>query len=95
MCGTNTVAWAVGAAAASSTLPTWPAYVFGAMTLAALNSAPVLHPYCRFARFLASGGVFEVLRRDSLERVRSGRATTMPERASVALNSRLGAPTPP
>src|SRR5580700_1682903 len=36
MSGTNAVAWAVGATAASSSLPVWPAYIFGAMTLVGL-----------------------------------------------------------
>jgi len=36
MSGTNAVAWAVGATAANSSLPAWPAYVFGVMTLVAL-----------------------------------------------------------
>lgn len=34
--GTNAVAWAVGSTAANSTLPLWPAFIFGAMTLLAL-----------------------------------------------------------
>jgi hypothetical protein len=34
--GTNAVAWAVGTSATNSSLPSWPAYVFGVMTLAAL-----------------------------------------------------------
>lgn len=36
MSGTNAVAWAVGASTPHSSLPSWPAYAFGVMTLAAL-----------------------------------------------------------
>jgi hypothetical protein len=36
MSGTNAVAWAVGAATANSSLPSWPGYVFGAMALVGL-----------------------------------------------------------
>ena len=32
-CGTNAAAWAVGAAAAESHLPAWPAYAFGGLAL--------------------------------------------------------------
>jgi hypothetical protein len=33
VCGTNAAAWAVGATAAGSHLPGWPAYAFGAMAV--------------------------------------------------------------
>jgi hypothetical protein len=36
MTGTNAVAWTVDSTAAKSTLPLWPAFIFGAMTLLAL-----------------------------------------------------------
>jgi hypothetical protein len=36
MTGTNAVAWAVGSTAAKSTLPLWPVFIFGAMTVLAL-----------------------------------------------------------
>jgi hypothetical protein len=33
VCGTNAVAWAVGAGAAHSPLPVWPAYTFGSLAV--------------------------------------------------------------
>jgi hypothetical protein len=35
-CGTNAAAWAVGAASSGSPLPSWPAFIFGAIALVGL-----------------------------------------------------------
>jgi hypothetical protein len=78
MSGTNTVAWAVGATAADSSLPTWPAYVFGVMALAALYvlgaSLGRVWPFHRLA--LAPAELLD----DCIRRGRDARARIIHER---------------
>jgi hypothetical protein len=57
--GTNAVGWSVGAAAAHSPLPVWPAYVFGAMSLGGLYC--VVAPLLRLWPFRGIRSVRELL----------------------------------